>query len=114
MKTLIAFFAALALALALSGCSQIKAGKIIDGIDTAMDIAKTVCTVADVFVDNAPPAVEKCGEYLNKAAEIRQDDRVLAFVQVARCVESNREDRAKMLQCIDDIDGWKIILEELK
>ena len=106
---------ALVIAVSLTGCSQIKTGKIIDGINTAIDVAQLVCGAAALFPD-APPAVEKCADYIGKASELRQDDRVVPFVKAAKCVDRYHGDSDKMAlgQCVDDIDGWKVIVEELQ
>jgi hypothetical protein len=105
----------IAIVVSLTGCSKIKTGKIIDGINTAIDVAELVCGAAALFPD-APPAVEKCADYIDKAAKLKQDDRVVPFVKAAKCVDKYQDDADKTAlgQCVDDIDGWKVIVEELK
>jgi hypothetical protein len=100
------------IAVSITGCSQIKTGKIIDGINTAIDVAQLVCNAAPLFGD-VPPAFEKCSKYVNKAAELKQDDRVMPFVKAAKCVDRYHEPN-ELGQCVDDIDGWKVIVQELQ
>jgi hypothetical protein len=101
--------------LSLSACGSIQAGKIMDGIGTAIDVAETVCSVAPLFNrhQKAQPAVKACDTYISEAARLKQDERVQTFVEVARCVQRHREDPEQMGICVDAVKGWEFVLKEL-
>lgn len=111
----IAAFAVVAFfAMSQLGCIRIKAGKIIDGVNTVIDVAETVCSASVLFEDRLPVDPEKCATYINNAVELQQDGKVNALVSVARCVDKHKKDSVSVAQCVDDIDGWKVIIKELK
>lgn len=109
--TVITFVASLQL-----GCSQLKAGKIIDGIEKATDVAEVVCSAAPLFSDRLPRGVEVCQKVLDTAAQLKDDKRVVAAVELAICVEEYREDKLKLklVECVDAIDGAALLIAEIE
>lgn len=110
---LVAIFSILAYS---TGCSRVTSAKIINGVDKAIDVAGTVCAAAPLFSDKLEKPADKCNLVLQKAIELKEDERVLAFVNVAQCVEGYRENNSKsgLVQCVDDIDGAKLIVAEIE
>lgn len=106
----------MAVAIIASGCSKVSSAKIINGVEKAIDVAGTVCSAAPLFYDNLAKPADKCNQILQKAVELKEDNRVMAFVTLAKCVETYRKDKNKsgLVQCVDDIDGAKLIISEIE
>lgn len=109
---------AIFMAAMVTGCSNVKKTKIIDGVNQAIDVAGMVCSTAPLFSDKLSKPAEKCSFILQKAIELKDGGKrtVGVFIDVSDCAKQYKSDKNinGLVQCVDEIDGAKLIIEEIE
>lgn len=112
----------------LSGCGAIQSGKVtnaLEVVDKVINAAKVVCSTIDAFSKPSlspkneikyPDVVnvEQCRDVVDKAIEYKESPQVNAVLLANECLIEHKGDTRAIAQCIDEINGWKILLDELE
>ena len=128
-KFFVAWLAVMAfLMLSISGCGIIQDGKVknaLEVVDNVVKAANVVCSTIEVFSKpssisskqmNFPDVinVEQSKKVVNKAVEYRESPQVSAVLTSNDCIQENKGDSYAIAECIDGVDGWKLLLDSFE
>lgn len=93
------------------GCEAYKVRKVTDALDTVTDSVALVCSTVELFessgVETLDPKV--CASALKATGS---EYYALAY-DVADCAEQYKPESVEFLQCIDDVDGWRVAAQKI-
>ena len=90
----------------LSGCSAIKERAISEDLENFTGAVKSVCTTLEIFqVDAVDP------EICNIVIAGIDSQYYSTLYDVAQCIDKHDPKTTQFVQCIDDVDGWKLLSE---
>lgn len=95
----------------LLGCTAIKQRSIADDLIDTSNLVLLVCESAALFESAGleVPGADMCGS----AMDVVGSNEYAIIYDAAKCVKKNNVKTEKFLECIDSVDGWKVLAEKL-